>query len=434
MDQRPPVVIHTEPDTFAVLLDLNGRLRFDFDERISESVTDGGLDAAVTVSPVTGDVRVSHGRSSLTVWLEGGFRPGLVYRITLLPVLSDLFGNRMRDAFEIVFSTGGDSVPTATLAGEVWDRLSGVGINGAVVRAVGADSLVHLGRADDQGVFALRYLPAGDFVLTAFQDTDRDSDVGARESQGSAPASLASGDTLLVDIPLLAPDSTPAVAGVGRALDSVTIVVEFDDFLDPEVSSDQISVRLTLEGGEAPLLTRLYHEREYELFVDQVADSFARLDSLDAAERATTAAAVAAAAPDSTVDSLTVAVTDPVADSVTVVVPDSVVVAPVVERRPLPPRLAGATGAQRPPEGRTRPGRRIVGRLDTALEESVEYQLRVTTVVNINGLPGGGGDVTVVYEPPPADTLDLDAAGDAPGDAVLLDSAAVLADTLGLRQ
>ena len=400
-------MVRTDPDTFAVMLDPSGRVRFDFDERISETVADGDLDDAVTVSPVTGDVRVSHARRSLSVSLDGGFRPGLVYRVTLQPVVSDLFGNRMTQAFEVVFSTGGDAVSTATLAGEVWDRLSGRGLRGAMVRAVGPDSLVYLSRADDEGVFAFRYLPAGDFVLTGFQDTDRDRDVGAREARGSLPASLAAGDTLVIDVPVLEPDTTPAVPGAGRALDSVTIVVDFDDFLDPTASADQIGVRLTREGGATPLVARLFHERAYETYVDQVADSFARLDSTDAAARAAPAPAA-----------------DTTADSLATPVPDSVAAAPPAPQRPRPPRLTGSTESQGAPPGRARPGRRIVGQLDGALEPGVEYQLRVTDVVNINGLPGGGGDATLVFEPPAPDTTSRDASP--------ADSAAV-ADTLGVR-
>jgi hypothetical protein len=288
----------------------------------------------------------------------------------------------------------------------------------------------------------------GDFVLTGFQDTDRDRDVGAREARGAVAASLAAGDTVLIDIPVLVPDTTSAVVGAGRALDSVTIVVEFDDFLDPAVSSDQISVDLTRDGGDAPIVTRLFHERAYGLYVDQIADSFARLDSLEAAARAAdAAAAAAAAAPDSTADSTADSLTGPLPDSSAVGAPDSAAVTPAdqggapppVPGRPLPPRLAGSTGAQRATPGRAPPGRRIVGLLDRPLESGVEYALRVTSVVNINGLPGGGGDTTLVYEPPPPDTVPQDPGAvprantnDAVGGASAADSTAV-ADTLGLR-
>jgi hypothetical protein len=366
--------------------DPDGRVRFIFDERISETMAEG-LEGAVMVSPHTGEVRVSHGRNALTVSLEGGFRPGLLYRVTLQPVVSDLFGNRMPEAFEVVFSTGGEAQATGTLAGEVWDRLSGRGVNGAMVQAVGSDSLVHVARTDAQGVFAFRYLPAGVFALTGYVDANRDREVSPREARGTTAADVAVGDTIVLDIPVLEPDTTPAVPGVARALDSLTIAIEFDDFLDPASSSDGIGVELTLADGEAPVVTRLFHEGAYLTFVEQVADSFARLDSADAA-------AARAAAP----------VTDSLADSLVAQTPAPDPV-PSVPLRALPPRLVGTTVGPAAVPGRTRPGRRIVGQLDRPLENEVEYEVRVTAVVNLNGLPGGGGEVTITYVPPPPDTL-----------------------------
>jgi hypothetical protein len=436
-DRRPPVVVRTDPDTYAVMLELDGRVRFHFDERISETVGTGDIQSAVTVSPMTGDVRVSHSGTAMSVSIDGGFRPGLVYRVTLQPVVSDLFGNRMAQAFEVVFSTGGDLAATATLAGEVWDRLSGRGVNGATVHALGTDSLVHVARTDEQGVFALRYLPVGDFVLTGFQDQDRDQEAGEREAQGAVLESLVSGDTVLVAISVLVPDTTPAMPGGVTALDSVTIVVQFDDFLDPASSSDQIGLRLTRDGGEAPLATRLFHEGAYTQYVDQIADSFARLDSM-------AIAAQAAAAADSLLDSLAApsdsslatssdssAISPP--DSQVVASPGSIVGASAAELRPMPPRLSGPPVPAATP-GRTLPGRRIVGVLDGPLQSGVEYQLRVTDVININGLPNGGGDVAVLYEPPAPDTVPPDRAGDpgGPADAGVTDSLAVT-DTLGRR-
>jgi hypothetical protein len=256
-----------------------------------------------------------------------------------------------------------------------------------MVQAVGSDSLVHVARTDAQGVFAFRYLPAGVFALTGYVDANRDREVSPREARGTTAADVAVGDTIVLDIPVLEPDTTPAVPGVARALDSLTIVIEFDDFLDPASSSDGIGVELTLADGEAPVVTRLFHEGAYLTFVEQVTDSFARLDSADAA-------AARAAAP----------VTDSLADSLVAQTPAPDPV-PSVPLRALPPRLVGTTVGPAAVPGRTRPGRRIVGQLDRPLENEVEYEVRVTAVVNLNGLPGGGGEVTITYVPPPPDTL-----------------------------
>ena len=384
-DLRPPIVVRTEPDTFGALENLGDQVRFHFDERVSERAAGGSLEDAVSVSPNTGDIQVRHGRSSISVEIEGGFQPGLVYRVTLLPVLSDLFGNQLRDPFELVFSTGGEPSPT-TLAGEVWDRITGQGREGVIVRAVGEDSLMHVARTDADGVFAFRYLPSGTFILTAFEDLDRDGDVGPTEVQGSIGARIEALDTLLVDIPVLAPDTTPAIAASAEVLDSVTIFVEFDDFLDPNVSVDQIGLVITQPGGGAPAIIRLFHEHEYRDFVDLTNDSLARLDSLEAADQE------ASGGDTLPQDSLAAASVD--------------TSAPPLATREGPPSLPG--GPQTSPPGRLLPGRRVVGRLDLPVEMGVEYQVTTSFVVNINGIMGGGGDAVFLVELPVSDTVDVE--------------------------
>ncbi len=422
-DKRPPVVVRTEPDTFATLTDLGSRVRFYFDERISESVSNGSLDDAVTVSPLTGEVRVHHDSRSLSVEVRGGFRPGLVYRVTLLPVVSDLFGNQMRDPFELVFSTGGTASPTA-LAGQVWDRITGRGVDGAVVHAVGDDSLVYVATSDAQGIYAFRYLPSGTFALTGFEDGDRNGEVGDREAQGEVVASVAPMDTALVDIPILTPDTTPAAALRASALDSVTVVVEFDDYLDPGQDSDGIGLELSRDGGPAPGVARVLLEGEYGAYVGQVSDSLMRLDSIDAARRATARARAlrASALSDSAAVGRDTAAAAAPSDTVGGA-PGAPGGAQEPPRRRPPPRLPGparSTGAAATVPGRVLPGRRIVALLDAPVLFDVEYQVDVSSVTNINGLGGGGGSVTLVREAP------APAAADSAGASVSPDSASAV--------
>jgi hypothetical protein len=433
IDRRPPVVVRTEPDTFAVVQDLRASVRFHFDEDISEAIIGGTLADAVTVSPRTGEVRVRQGGSTLTVEVEGGLRSGLVYRVTLLPVVRDLFGNQLRDPFELVFSTGGAPSPT-TLAGVVWNRVSGQGVPRALVQALGSDSLLHVAAADEQGIFAFRYLPVGAFAVTGFEDVDRDRAVDARETQGSVAVDVTAGDTVLVDVPVLPPDTTPAVAARASALDSATLVIEFDDFLDPEASSAGIGVTLSLEGASAPAVTRVFHEHEYETYVRQVLDSLARLDSLAAA-----AGAGAPVAPDSAGPTAGAAPDPggaaPGADSVPAVA-DSV--GPAGGRgggaslpgRRGPPTLAGGGagggrgGRSAALTGRILPARRVVGLLDGRVETGAEYVVSVSGAVNINGLGGGGGETTLSIEAPATPTSGADGAG------AVTDSTAVPPDTV----
>jgi hypothetical protein len=394
-------------------------VRFLFDERISESVTGGSLNDAVTVSPSTGAVRVRHARTSLSVEVEGGFRPGLVYRVTLLPVIRDMFGNQLRDPFELVFSTGGEAPPTA-LAGQVWSRINGQSTRGALVRAVGADSIVYVARSDDAGIYTFRYLPEGEYLITAFEDVDRDRELDAREPQGSVSSRIATGDTLLIDVPTLPTDTTPAIAVGATALDSVTVALELDDYLDESAPAAEVTVTLEREGGSAPGASRSFHEREYAAYVLQVSDSLARLDSIDAAAQP--------AAPPPAPDSAGAA-----AGAGAAAAGRAGQGAPNRPRgRPRPPSLPGSV-SERGTSARPLPARRIVTLLEEPLEADVDYQLRVGGVVNINGVRDGGGEVTLRLRAAPeaaAEPLPGGAPQAAPGGG----PGAVPPDTLGVRR
>lgn len=427
-DRRPPVIVRTEPEAYATLDEVDA-VRFEFDERISERVSGGALDDAVTVSPRGGEVRVGHGRRSITVRLEEGFQPGLVYRVTLKAVVSDMFGNQLADPFELVFSTGAEAVPT-TLAGEVWDRLSGSGTRDALVYATDASGVIHQATTDRAGIFALRYLPAGAFTITAFEDVNRNGEVDSMEVQGSTTAELAEGDTLLIDMSMLAPDTAAAVLVDAEALDSVTVVLEFDDYLEPTADVDQVTASLDLPGGEAPAIIRLFHEADYAEYVETTADSLARLDSIDAAE-ASRAAAAARAATEAAAAADSVAGTDSTGIDAGGQPPTGGQDAPPLRARRVAPTvlppLQGSAPGPTPDGRRVLPGKRLVGILDGFLLVDTTYTAQADGVVNINGMPGGGGSVDFERELPPPDTTLADSLA---VDGLAVDTLAV--DTVGV--
>jgi len=443
------VVISTFPEALGTLEKLDGSIRFDFDERISERASGATLEQAISISPRTGAMRVKRGSRSLTVQVEGGFQPGIVYRVTLKPVVLDLFNNRLGDPFELVFSTGGDPVPT-TIAGQVWDRLSGMGVDEAVVFATGDDGLVHQAVANREGIFAFRYVPAGRFSVSAFADQNRNEEIDSMEVQGAVPLEVAAGDTLLVDVSVLAPDTAAALIAEASAVDSMTLVLVFDDFLDPERPIEVSDIGLVRDGGAAPGVAQVFHEAAYREYVEAVTDSFARLDSIDAAQIAAAAAAVAAQA------ALSATQGDSLADGDSLLASDSVVVDSVSttgvgeptdtvtirlpEEAPAP-RVGGVGG--RPPPGspqaggrqatasgrrapvtleplpgvrpgrtsdgrRVLPGRRVVVVLTGGIEFDTPYEVRASSITNIFGLGGGGGVATLLWESPPPDTTVVD--------------------------
>ncbi|MDP2958623.1 MAG: Ig-like domain-containing protein [Longimicrobiales bacterium] len=414
-DRRPPVVVSTFPDTFAVLTEpFRGPVRFDFDERISERVASGTLDQAVVVSPRTGRVRVGHGRQSISVEVDGGFRPGLVYRITLLPVVRDLFNNQLFAPSELVFSTGGDFNASA-VAGTAWDRVTAEGLDALEVMAIpveSADTIPHVARTDTGGVYVFRYLPPARYRLVAFQDRNRNGLVDRMELQGERSFEVAGADTSFVDVAVLQPDTTPARLTRAVVVDSVTVVVEFDDYLDPMAAAALMGVTLTSDSTGALVPAQVLHEREYVAWVAQLQDSFARLDSLEARQRADEAL------EDIPLSRDTLRADTAAADTLEPAAPPPPVARPVQTTRPLPASLPVPTsGGGRPaappprgpggrqeevlaPDGRPLPARRLVLRLEESLVINAAYKVSAGSVVNIAGTGGGGGEAAVIRQAP----------------------------------
>ncbi|MEX2472403.1 MAG: Ig-like domain-containing protein [Gemmatimonadota bacterium] len=429
-DARPPVVIRTTPDPLAEVPDFTGPVRFEFDERISEQGGAGPLDEAVTVSPRTGEVRVGHGRRSLSVEVGGGFLPGIVYRVTLLPVVRDMFGNVLQDPFELVFSTGGEPDETA-VAGEVWDRVTGRGVGGYSLNAVSEDSLVYLASSSEGGIYAFRYLPSGSYDVTAFDDQDRDGEPGPSETRGSFALDVAPGDTLFVDVPVVAPDTTAAVLLGAEVMDSITLALRFDDYVDPGSALDDLSVSVVGESGESPAVRRLFHAAEWIQHVESVTDSLARVDSIARAEApppevVTPGAGDTLAGVDTLAGADSLPAIDPLPVADTLARSDSLQAADSLALPGADPRVPGANRRRGPAplpgggiqgldqaltRGRVLPGRRIVIVLEEPLDPGDAYTVSVDGVVNLEGREGGGGEV-------PAEWLDgAGAVADPPGGA-----------------
>ncbi len=410
-DRVPPIVVETEPEGFAVLTGgFDGPVKIRFNERISERSQGGSLDGAVVLSPAIGEMSVSHGRSGIEISQEGGFPPGRVYRVTVLPRIQDMFNNTMRGPFELVFSTGPDFSP-GVIAGIVTDRITGQPVATRVEAVVEDDSVPTWTLADQDGVFALRYLPPGAYELTAYEDRNFNAEPNFLESQGRASVPLeAEGDTTIVTLSVLLPDTTPAVMASVEVVDSVTLVATFDDFFDPDVRQVDASASASREDGEDLTSERVLLPLDWEAIYRPLMPEDER--------------AIPPGGP---------------------------------EDQPAPPLPTGQ--ARRPgdvpalPEGRAqapdpgqvapdqpqqiggepRPEQRLYIRFTAPFEIGVTYTVRVADIVNINGVEGGGGEVQVVREAEPADPFGADSAavGDSAvvGDSVSAPDTALVGDT-----
>lgn len=411
-DRVPPVVIETVPDTFATVEPGGQEFFFRFNERISERPSAGQLNNAVVISPSVGAVRVRHGRDGITVETQEGMETGRIYRVTVLPVINDMFGNRLRDPFDLVLSTGEEFVPNV-VAGVVEDRITGQAVPDMHVAArfgEGADTLTHWNLTGSDGVFSMRYVPGAPFEVRAWQDRDRNLEVGETEPR-SAPSRgefARSPDTSFTILSLIEPDTTPSRLASVEVQDSVTLNFEFDDYLEPDMPGVVFEGRLvlarmtdsaaagaapdtagagerqvaagdtlTLPPGKDTIAIRFYHRHEYELRRREVEDSIAR-----AAEQAM-------------VDSLA-----------------QLGELPPPAEEPPSDSLPDASPAPVGLSGQFLPAQTLIGVLAEALVRGVLYQASVSGVVNIAGTPGGGGMAAVVWELLPPDTAQVtDTAG-----------------------
>ncbi len=446
-DRRPPVVASVQPEPLSTIEPGDRTLRVRYNERISERPLRGTLADAVTVSPRTGEVVVSHEREGLDVELEGGFRAGLVYRVSIAPTVKDMFENPMAVPFEWVFSTG-DSIRPNAVVGQVWDATTGVGVPDALVElrrvvagdegpALGtgapADTFAYFARTDTLGIFALRYLPTGPVELFALQDLDGDGEEDFGEAVRRYRFQLAAADTVVLPpstLPLLPADTTWAVLEDAEILDSLTLRLEFDDFLDPTAPIEEVLVELTAavdstgavveaaQGAVAPGIEQVFHEAGFVVWADSVAEA------QDAAHAAAAAAAAAAGdqpdaplpdtVPPDTVppDTLPPDTLPPGAVVAGAVVPDSTLEAGVegeildasagegAARPRTPDEFAREASQELLPNGRLVPQTTLVVRLAEPLPAGVPFDLRVERVINLSQLPGGGGTITIEREPP----------------------------------
>ena len=356
-DVLPPVVIATDPAPNSLVEDLGIVIRFRFSERVSERPARGVLNDAVMVSPRAGPVRVEPGRELIEVSVDGGLRTGLVYRFTLLPVITDLFGNVMREPFELVLSTGAPLIEDA-LAGQVLDRVTGGPVEGVEVALVPftpvPDTIVHVSRSDAAGLFVFRYVPPGRYNLIAFEDRNRNLAPDPSEPFGRRGVLLNANDTLLADVTILEPDTSAAQLVRAEVVDSTALRLVFSDYLDPQ-SVGVVAVSLgALEGEAPPQVIQVLHPTVWETQNDS------------ARARDAGPSARGGRVPRS-------------GETVTV---------PGQERGGLP-------------RGVPLPRQEVIVTLAAPLSVAVPYQLVVTGVVNINLIPFGRGEAAVLRSPPP---------------------------------
>jgi hypothetical protein len=257
-DTAPPRLESTSPEPMAALPGFDGEVEFRFSEVISEGSTAsqgtgmGDLERLVVLSPTTRVPEVRWRRNRITVRPREGWQPNRVYRVELLPGVTDLRNNRSTEGGTVITFTTGATVPTDTLRGRVWDWTTGRPAIGALIEAaLLPDTLIYRFVADSTGAFALAPLPAGTYLVTAALDPERDRRRTGREAFDSTRITTGTADSL--DLWMFPHDSTgPRLAEI-TSTDSLSIRLRFSQLLDPYQAFDSVTVTLHALPDSTPV-------------------------------------------------------------------------------------------------------------------------------------------------------------------------------------
>lgn len=201
------------------------------------------LGALVLLSPGDGRERVSWRRHAIEIEPRGGFKPNTTYRITLLPGLSDLRGNVLKESREVVFSTGA-TIPTGAISGVIFDWAQGTPARGARIEVFTPDDTVTRWRArsDELGRFVVRDLEPGEYLLRGWLDENNNRVIDPREIFDGTPLrldSIADGELYA-----FAHDTIgPRLESV-EPLDSTALRVRFDRPVAPTFTPDSTTLYL----------------------------------------------------------------------------------------------------------------------------------------------------------------------------------------------
>jgi len=256
-DATPPRLIATRPDSFAVLRPFRGVAEFQFDEVISEGGTPnrgegtGGLEKLVILSPSTRVPEVSWKRNRITVRPQEGWRPNRVYRVELLPGVTDLRNNQSKSGAVLTFSTGAPR-PTSTLQGLIVDwGTARPAADALVIAKLLPDSLPYRGVADSTGRFSLGPLPSGDYVVIGVLDQNRDQRQDTREAYATVRVPKGTSDA--GELWAFVHDTMPPRIQTVTVDDSVSATVTFSQKLDPRQRLAPKDVRLRLLPDSVPV-------------------------------------------------------------------------------------------------------------------------------------------------------------------------------------
>jgi hypothetical protein len=257
-DKLPPSLIATRPDSLHSLPDFDGAVEFTFDEVISEGgqpsmgLGTSDLEKLIILSPTENVPRVRWKRSVISVEPKEGWRPNRVYRVELLPGITDLQRNRLDSGTVVTFTTGAP-VPTVTLSGKVVDWVAGRMARPALVEAVLApDSLRYRALTDSTGSYAFGPLPRGEYLVYGIIDQARNLRRDFRDHFDSTRVRADSSTAVAVLWAFPRDTIGPRLQTLATP-DSMTVDLAFNQPLDPYQQFAPGQVRIVLLPDSTPV-------------------------------------------------------------------------------------------------------------------------------------------------------------------------------------
>ena len=375
-DTSPPQLLSTRPDSFARIPDFKGDVEFRFDEVISEGGTPnegtgtGDLEKLVILSPSTKVPEVRWRRSRITVKPAEGWKPDRVYRVELLPGVTDLRRNRSTRGTALTFTTGAP-LPTITIEGTVVDWSTSRPAPGALVEAIlMPDSLAYRALADSSGHISFGPLPAGEYLVRGVIDENHNQRLDPREAFDSVR--LARGKTSAGELWAFVHDTAPPRIRTITVDDTTSATIELSQSLDPRQ-------RLTPNMATVRHLPDSVPVRVVSLLPKPLDDSLHRK----------------AAAPDTTARDTTRR------DTTKVRRPG------IVELEPGRPPAAGpgVRPELKPLTSRPPLSDRLVLRVQQPWKPGASYEVEIRGLRNISGVTGDAKGTLSVPKPPSADSL-----------------------------
>ena len=390
-DTKAPILLSITPESLSVNPGFDDDVNFIFSEVVSEGGSPsqgygtGDLEKLVLLSPSDKVPVVQWHRSRITVRPRDGWMPNRVYRVQLLPGVSDIRNNKGVRGGLVTFTTGAP-VPDYALRGIAYDWSAGQPMRGGLIEAVlEPDSLVYKGLTDSSGTYTFGPLPRGTYLVYVGQDQNHNGRIDPREAYDSVRVEPDSGK--VPEIFAFIHDTTPPRLTPPTVQDSLTLNLTFTQKLDPYATYDSTAVRVLELPDSTPLpVLRVMTAVEFDSLSKE------RMAKADSVQKVKTDSAAKAA---------------PAADSAKRVTPDSMKkAAPDTSKRPIvpiPAPVPGAPGARipgaaagpgalagRPAVKLSRPplSDRLVVRLGEPVKPGTHYLVETRDVKNVSGILG----------------------------------------------